>query len=72
MNKTLIREKDFYLSDLYERILPFWEVYAPDSEYGGFFTCFSGNGGQLLSEDKYIWSQGRILWVLSRLLGRGS
>ena len=71
MNETLIREKDFYLSELYERILPFWEVYAPDSEYGGFFTCFSGNGGQLLSEDKYIWSQGRILWVLSRLLGRG-
>lgn len=71
MNGELIRERDFYLSQLYEKILPFWEKYAPDREYGGYFTCFSGNGGQLVSQDKYIWSQGRMLWVLSRLLERG-
>lgn len=71
MNGELIRERDFYLSQLYEKILPFWEKYAPDREYGGYFTCFSGNGGQLVSRDKYIWSQGRMLWVLSRLLERG-
>ena len=65
MNGELVRDRDFYLSQLYEKILPFWEKYAPDREYGGYFTCFSGNGGQLVSRDKYIWSQGRMLWVLS-------
>ena len=70
MNKELVKEREFYLTELYENILPFWEKYAPDNEYGGYFTCFSGNGGELLSKDKYIWSQGRMLWILSRLLGR--
>jgi N-acylglucosamine 2-epimerase len=63
-------ELDFYKKELYEKILPFWEKYTPDMECGGVFTCFSNNGGELLSEDKYIWSQGRMLWVLSRVLKR--
>lgn len=46
--------------------LPFWEK-AFDREYGGVFTCFSNDGSRLLSQDKYVWSQGRILWVLARL-----
>ncbi len=63
-------ELAFYKEELYERILPFWEKYAPDEECGGFFTCFSGNGGKMLSTDKYIWSQGRILYILGKLLAR--
>lgn len=63
-------ELEFYKNRLYENILPFWEKYSPDLEYGGVFTCFSNDGGALISEDKYIWSQGRMLWVLSRLLSR--
>ena len=43
----------------------------PGLAFGGFFTCFSGNGGEMLSTDKYIWSQGRILYVLGKLLARG-
>lgn len=70
MNVEWIKEKEFYLDELYRRILPFWENYAPDCEYGGFYTCFSGNGDALLSTDKYIWSQGRMLWVLSKLCER--
>ena len=54
-------ELEFYKEELYERILPFWEKYAPDTEHGGFFTCFSGNGEKMLSTDKFICSQGRIL-----------
>ena len=56
-------ELEFYKNELYEEVLPFWEKYSPDLEFGGVFTCFSNNGGELLSEDKYIWSQGRMLWV---------
>lgn len=64
-------ELEFYKNELYEQVLPFWEKNSPDLEFGGVFTCFSNNGGELLSEDKYIWSQGRMLWVLSRILKRG-
>jgi N-acylglucosamine 2-epimerase len=63
-------ELEFYKNELYNEVLPFWERYSPDLEYGGVFTCFSNDGGKLLSEDKYIWSQGRMLWVLSRILKR--
>lgn len=66
----LCAELAFYKEELYGHILPFWEKYAPDEKCGGFFTCFSGDGGELLSTDKYIWSQGRILYVLGKLLAR--
>lgn len=63
-------ELEFYKKELYENVLPFWERYSLDMKCGGVFTCFSNSGDRLLSEDKYIWSQGRMLWVLSRLLKR--
>ena len=61
-------ELEFYRKILYESILPFWEKYTFDEKYGGIFTCISNDGQQLISEDKYIWSQGRALWLLSRIL----
>lgn len=60
-------ERDFSLTQLKEYILPFWLKNAIDSEYGGYFTCFDNEGGSLLSTDKYLWSQGRFLWILSKL-----
>ena len=44
--------------------MPFWDK-AWDSELGGVYTCFSNDGSQLLGTDKYVWSQGRFLWLLS-------
>jgi N-acylglucosamine 2-epimerase len=31
------------------------------------YTCFNNEGTELVSRDKYTWSQGRFVWVLSRL-----
>ena len=70
MSIDYAKEAQFYKDILYTDILPFWEKYAPDTEHGGFFTCFSNDGGEMLSTDKYIWSQGRMLWCLSRVLKR--
>lgn len=47
--------------------LPFWEK-AVDHAHGGVFTCFDNRGNTLLSHDKYTWSQGRFLWMWSRLI----
>jgi N-acylglucosamine 2-epimerase len=59
--------KEFYSKELFEKIMPFWLKNSIDKENGGFFTCFSNDLKQLVSTDIYIWQQGRIVWVLSRL-----
>jgi N-acylglucosamine 2-epimerase len=63
------QELAFYTEHLTAVLLPFWLDRAPDQEHGGFFTCFDSVTGQLLSEDKFTWSQGRIVWVWARLAG---
>lgn len=59
--------RNFYIKDLENNFLPFWRN-AIDEKYGGVFTCFVNDGSQLSSERKYIWSQGRFLWLGSNLL----
>ncbi|PKL14534.1 MAG: N-acylglucosamine 2-epimerase [Spirochaetae bacterium HGW-Spirochaetae-8] len=54
----------FYHRQLQQDLIPFWDK-AWDSEVGGVFTCFCNDGSRLLSTDKYVWSQGRFLWLLS-------
>ena len=57
----------FYENNLKETLLPFWLNNSIDKEYGGYFTCFDNLGENLLSHDKYTWSQGRMVWVFSKL-----
>ncbi len=61
---------NFYRTWLCDDLLRFWQKLL-DYEHGGVFTCVSNNGQQLLSTDKYVWSQGRMLWVLSRMYEMG-
>lgn len=56
----------FYRSVLRQDLLPFWER-AVDPVRGGVYTCFDNRGERRLSSDKYTWSQGRFLWIWSRL-----
>ncbi len=58
---------EFYQGHLETSVLPFWLKRGIDQEYGGFFTCFDNRGNRLVSTDKYIWSQGRFIWLLARL-----
>ncbi len=58
----------FYKEHLEKVILPFWTKNALDLENGGVYTCFSMDGATLISRDKYTWSQGRFLWLASRLV----
>lgn len=63
----MLKLKKKYVDDLEENFLPFWEN-AIDTKYGGVFTCFTNEGDQKISDTKYIWSQGRFLWLCSKLL----
>lgn len=53
---------------LFEHILPFWEQQAFDP-HGGICTCV-GVKGEVLSHDKWMWSQWRAVWVYARLYNR--
>lgn len=57
----------FFKKELQENLLSFWMPRCLDEEHGGYLNCFSNDGSVLVSKDKYTWSQGRFLWVFSRL-----
>ena len=68
MDVTKLRAlKGFYENELTNNILPFWLEKSVDTKYGGFFSCFDNAGKDLLSTDKYTWSQGRFVWLFSKL-----
>ncbi len=68
MENTRIAElKDFYLQELTQDIIPFWEKHGVDPESGGFYT-FLDRKGDLLSTRKTGSSQGRGLWLFSHLI----
>lgn len=55
-----------YRAELLERTVPFWMNHAIDREYGGLCSCIS-DSGEILSRDKYMWSQLRAIWTFSAL-----
>ncbi len=52
--------------ELFDSIVPFWQR-TIDAERGGVFNCWNNAGTRLVSRDKFTWSQGRFLWLWSRL-----
>ncbi len=58
-----------YRAELLERVVPFWLDHAIDWQNGGILTCISDEG-QVLSEDKYMWSQLRAIWTFSALYNK--
>lgn len=50
---------------LFGHVLPFWERHGRIGERG-IATCLR-NDGSLASEDRWLWSQWRAVWVFSRL-----
>ncbi len=58
-----------YKSELLERVMPFWMEKSIDHEYGGYFTCLERDG-EVYDTDKFIWLQGREVWMLSTLYNK--
>lgn len=57
--------RNAYLRHLRDDVLEWWLANGPDHEHGGVFTCWDNTGGQLVSTEKYTWSQGRWAWLAS-------
>lgn len=61
--------KQQYHNELHEHILPFWLNNSQDGEYGGYFTCLDRDGS-VFDTDKFMWLQGREVWLFSMLCNR--
>ena len=68
MNKVLdFKELAFlYRSELLNNVLPFWLNHSQDEKYGGYLTCLTREG-EVFDTDKFIWLQGRQVWMFSML-----
>lgn len=52
--------------ELRESIVPFWMSHSIDRQNGGFWTCLERDGA-IFDTRKYVWMNGRQVWMLSRL-----
>lgn len=55
-----------YRANLEESVIPFWLKHSLDRAYGGQFTCLDRDGS-IYDTKKYMWLQGRAVWMFSRL-----
>ncbi len=58
-----------YKSELLDKVLPFWLENSQDKEFGGYFTCLDREG-KVFDTDKFIWLQGREVWMFSMLYNK--
>lgn len=58
-----------YKTELLDSVLPFWLDNSIDKEYGGFFTCLDRDGS-VYDTDKFVWLQGREVWLFSMLCNK--
>ena len=55
-----------YKTELLDNVLPFWMKFSKDEKDGGYFTCLTKEG-EVFDTDKFIWLQGRGVWMFSML-----
>ena len=58
-----------YKNELLENVVPFWEKHSKDEVFGGYFTCLDREG-KVFDTDKFIWLQGREVWMFSTLYNK--
>ena len=58
-----------YKSEVLDRVMPFWMEHSIDKEMGGYFTCLERDG-EVFDTDKFVWLQGREVWMLATLYNK--
>lgn len=58
-----------YKSELLCNCLPFWLDHSVDHECGGYFSCLNRDGS-VYDTDKFIWLQGREVWLFAMLYNK--
>lgn len=50
-------------------VIPFWMKHSKDEKHGGYLSCLDRDGS-VYHRDKYVWVQGRMVWMFSALYTR--
>lgn len=58
-----------YKSELLDKVLPFWLKKSQDKVHGGYYTCLDRQGN-VFDRDKFVWLQGREVWMFSMLYNK--
>lgn len=58
-----------YKKELLDNVLPFWLEKSQDKVHGGYFTCLDREGN-VFDRDKFVWLQGREIWMFSMLYNK--
>ncbi|MDE6452368.1 MAG: AGE family epimerase/isomerase [Odoribacter sp.] len=58
-----------YKKELLDNVLPFWLEKSQDKVHGGYYTCLDREGN-VFDRDKFIWLQGREIWMFSMLYNK--
>jgi len=58
-----------YKTELLESVVPFWMNHSKDTVSGGYFTCLNRRG-EVFDTDKFMWLQGREVWLFSMLYNK--
>lgn len=70
MDRELLNSlSEQYKHELLDRVMPFWMENSIDTECGGYFTCLERDG-KVYDTDKFIWLQGREVWMLATLYNK--
>jgi N-acylglucosamine 2-epimerase len=62
----MIDYSEKYKKELLDQVVPFWLKHSKDEKMGGYLTCLD-QFGKAFDCDKFIWLQGRELWLFSML-----
>lgn len=65
----LAKYSGLYKAELLDSVVPFWMNHSKDSEFGGYFTCLD-RYGKIFDTDKFMWLQGREVWLFSMLYNK--
>ena len=65
----LAKYAELYKAELLDSVVPFWMKHSKDSEFGGYFTCLD-RYGKVFDTDKFMWLQGREVWLFSMLYNK--
>ena len=58
-----------YKKELLDNVVPFWLTKSQDEKYGGYCSCLD-HQGDIYDTDKFIWLQGRQVWLFSMLYNK--
>lgn len=66
MPRDLAALRRRFETELFDRVLPFWERHSPDRVHGGYYNCLDRDG-TVYSPSKHVWLQGRQAWMFAKL-----